>query len=113
MQLLGQQGLGRIYVQHAGAARGTRYGDNEDGFGGFGMGRPRRPKNRTMNDYPKVPSEAGRNLMASGTFGNRGGYDSASTNRKVRLSRKLLRRELGLENGSRQKTANRSIAQVC
>ncbi|KAI9703290.1 MAG: hypothetical protein M1836_007856 [Candelina mexicana] len=114
-QLLGQYGLDRIYVQHAGAARGIPAdadgGGLLGGFGGLGALRRRRPKPGSGNSYPKVPSEVGQKLMDSGEFGVNDGYKRNPKRRSTKLFRKLLSRELGLESGGRERTANRRLVQ--
>ncbi len=113
MQLLSQHGLGRIYVQHAGARRGVSANDDgDDGYGGLGSSRRRRPKHGSVNNYPKVPSEAGQKLMGSGEFGDNDNYMRNTPRKKTKLFRKLLNRELGVECGGRERIANRLLAQV-
>ena len=113
MQLLSQHGLGRIYVQHAGTVRGVSADDDDDdGYGGLGSSRRRRPKHGSVNNSPKVPSEAGQKLMESGKFGDNDNYKRNTLRKKTKLFRKLLNRELGVESGGRERTANRLLAQV-
>lgn len=62
------------------------------------------------NRFPKVPSEAGRELMDSGLFGTN---PSASEPRaKKALARRILDRELGISNPSESRRNNKLIVQV-
>ncbi|OTB02870.1 hypothetical protein M426DRAFT_61461 [Hypoxylon sp. CI-4A] len=68
------------------------------------LGNFRRRRELDPNRFPKVPSEKGRELMNSGTFGASDIYSTIDT--KKRLARRILDREMGL--GSR---SNRQINQ--
>ncbi|RMZ72138.1 wd repeat [Pyrenophora seminiperda CCB06] len=71
-------------------------------------GRKRRP--RGANLYEKVPSEQGRELMQTGTFGsNVRNVDTIE--RKKKLASAIMRRELGLGSDGRQKNATRLLKQ--
>lgn len=75
-------------------------GDDEDDEE-IAFGYRRRRRNMDPNRFPKVPSEEGRELMNSGTFGSND-IRSPISSRK-RLARRILDRELGIGNrASRQ-----------
>lgn len=93
--------------------RGTDTAGDEDDDEEVTNGPVRTRRRRRRSDlYPKVPSEAGRELMDSGEFGlnerDLGQYD-----RKKRLATSIMRRELGLEPPGKQRSANRIASQVC
>lgn len=88
--------------------------DEDDSDYGQGTGYdpvgPRRRRNRGNVEFEKVPSEAGRDLMNTGTFGtNPRARDSIK--RKKRLAYNVMQRELGLGSDGRQKNANRLLRQ--
>jgi WD repeat-containing protein 23 len=62
--------------------------------------------------YPKIPSEAGTELMRSGHYGSDAYYVDALKHRRKRLASKLMWRELGFENQGAEKRANQAISQV-
>jgi len=62
------------------------------------------------NRFPKVPSDKGRELMNSGTFG--ASDLSSRANKKNRLARRILDRELGLGDRSYRKMNQGVMAQV-
>ncbi|KAI0019062.1 WD40-repeat-containing domain protein [Xylariomycetidae sp. FL0641] len=83
--------------------------DEEDGFHHWGRGLRRR-RALDPNRFPKVPSEKGRELMESGTFGaNESRYSSLKTKKK--LARRLLDRELGIGNKRYERANQGMIAQ--
>ncbi|KAK3394091.1 WD40-repeat-containing domain protein [Podospora didyma] len=67
----------------------------------------RRRRNPDPNRFPKVPSEEGQKLMASGLFG---AFDKREPDYK-RLARRILDRELGLRDRSGRKTHQGLMAQ--
>ncbi|KAK4540622.1 hypothetical protein LTR36_009052 [Oleoguttula mirabilis] len=85
--------------------------DMGDAYLGYGA-RRRRARRPVVGDrYPKIPSEEGQKLMASGTFGTNDRCDhtacgepfSDNTMRKRRkLARRMLDREMGLSSPGRQ-----------
>ena len=86
--------------------------DDEDAGHGRSSGRHgRRSKPRT-DEFPKVPSELGRRLMDSGTFGSNEYYMERLKRRKTKLTARLMRRELGLETETRRRRQNMMMAQV-
>jgi WD repeat-containing protein 23 len=99
MRLLGHRGLRRILTAHGG---GQYYAadDSED-----------EDEERGAVEFEKVPSEEGRQLMTSGTFGaNERPLDSIK--RKKRLASRLLRREMGLGSVGRQRARSGLLRQV-
>ena len=114
MQLLGRAGLRRI-LQTRGVSNVTiGPGDGDGNDGRFGFLGTRRSSRRTRNNndqLPKVPSEEGRRLMDSGTFGSNEYYKDMLRRRKKKFSRRLLSRELGIDNDYSHR-ANKLISQV-
>jgi len=115
LQLLGYNGARGIFANRAATARGASADDDDDdineGYGRSGGRQGRRPKNN-VNQFPKVPSDLGRQLMDSGTFGSNEYYLERLKRRKMKLVSRLMRRELGLETDARQRRANMLMAQV-
>ncbi|KAK2757330.1 hypothetical protein FQN54_004844 [Arachnomyces sp. PD_36] len=122
-QLLGPSGLRRILQTHAFFPRGAddeEEGDSEDWEDddhhyGFlrGSARERRRNRRPLDElYPKVPSEAGIELMGSGHYGSNSHYADEVRQRRKRLASKLMWRELGYETQGAQKRAKQQISQV-
>ncbi|KAF2876907.1 WD40-repeat-containing domain protein [Massariosphaeria phaeospora] len=118
MQLLGHAGLGRIFAydtsSRPGRRRRTVVDDDEDEESEVGTGYdpvgPRRKRGRGKEAFEKVPSDTGRELMDSGTFGSN--FRPQDTlKRKKRLAYNIMRRELGLGGDGRQKNANRLLRQ--
>ncbi|QVM10571.1 hypothetical protein D8B26_005229 [Coccidioides posadasii str. Silveira] len=112
-RLLGATGLRRILQTH-GLWRGqaSHNEDDEDAFvfGSYGFRRRRRQK--PVEDlYPKVPSEAGAELMVSGTFGSNPYYLDRIKNRRTKFGTKMLWRELGLGPRGADLRAARAIPQ--
>lgn len=62
------------------------------------------------NRFPKVPSEAGRELMDSGQFGANPSTSERSA--KKALARRILDRELGISNPAESRRNNKLIVQV-
>lgn len=71
----------------------------------------RRRRQRVPDQAPVVPSENGRELMESGTFGTNERQDGQYA-RKKKLASRLMRRELGLDSPGKQRTHNRIASQV-
>ncbi|KAF1966949.1 WD40 repeat-like protein [Bimuria novae-zelandiae CBS 107.79] len=130
LQLLGHSGLRQLFATGGFATMGARHrsrlfvdDDDEDeeddddddsdyveqatGYDPVG---PRRRGNRGRAAFGKVPSDTGRDLMNTGTFG---GNDRAgdSIQRKKRLAYQVMQRELGLGSNGRQKNASRLMRQ--
>lgn len=72
--------------------------------------RSRRRADQGEITFEKVPSDVGRDLMWSGTFGNNDRLEDTVT-RKKRLEYRLLHREMGLGSNGRQKALNGLIHQ--
>ncbi|KAI7613038.1 hypothetical protein KC346_g7519, partial [Hortaea werneckii] len=97
--------------------------DEDDDLGsylGYGARRRRHRRAFTGDRYPKIPSEEGKKLMASGIFGNNdrcnhtacGAPLSESTLRKRRkLHHRMLDRELGIGNQTRSNVLGKLAAQ--
>ncbi|MCJ1393870.1 hypothetical protein MMC18_006746 [Xylographa bjoerkii] len=103
LQLLGHAGLRRIFASHGGASFGLAdldEDDDDDGMeGGYGsmVGRRRRKRKASKVEFPKVPSDVGRELMNSGNFGSNEYYQDILRRKKQKLARRILSRELGLD----------------
>jgi WD repeat-containing protein 23 len=87
-------------------------GDDDDDDVNFGIRRRRRRPKPDPNRFPKVPSDAGIELMNSGNFGTNELQGTGSTTEKKHLARRILDRELGIGNRARQKANQRLMAQV-
>ncbi|KAJ9624018.1 hypothetical protein H2203_005465 [Taxawa tesnikishii (nom. ined.)] len=83
--------------------------DDDEDFMGLRWGRRRR-RPRGDGGYPKVPSEEGKKLMDSGTFGLND-RRSGTYGRKKKLAYRAMMRELGLGNPGRQRSSNNLISQ--
>ena len=85
--------------------------EDEDAYLGYGARRTRRKRRTFVGDrYPKIPSEAGRKLMDSGTFGTNDHCDHSACgvpfsntqlHKRRKLSRLMLDREMGIDNRGR------------
>lgn len=103
MQLLGHAGLRRILASHGAGGSGITVQldeDDPDGledrYGALGT-RRRQGAKGCNNKFPPVPSEEGKKLMDGGVFGSRGYYTDNRMQKKTRLARKLMSRELGTD----------------
>lgn len=114
MRLLGQAGLERLSTNHNMAHAGPFGPDDEDtdlddGYGGFGIRRRQRPRGAKTKP-PPVPSDEGRKLMASGSFGT--SIDSQIRAKMgTQLARSLLSRELGIDR-VKSVTKNKLLSHV-
>ena len=119
LQLLGHAGLRRIFANHGGATFGLANLDEDDDEvddgmeGGYGsmVGRRRRKRKTSKVEFPKVPSEVGRELMDSGLFGSNEYYRDVLRRKKQKLARKILSRELGLDI-VQDRRGNKLLSQV-
>ncbi|KAL1870033.1 hypothetical protein Plec18167_007551 [Paecilomyces lecythidis] len=113
LQILGAGGLRRILQSHGLLGHGLDDDDDDDEYGvHYGFGRRRRRRHVAPEDlYPKVPSDAGRELMMSGHYGNNPDYVDDLKKRKRRLATRLMWRELGIETGRAQRRTTQSIFQ--
>lgn len=100
MQLLSRRGLGRMF--------GMQWAQDDDDD----YSRTRRRGPRGKQTFEKVPSDKGRELMASGTFGTPERPED-TIKRKKKLAYRLMRRELALGSPGRQRSENRLALQVC
>ncbi|KAI1748832.1 WD40-repeat-containing domain protein [Xylaria castorea] len=83
--------------------------EDDDDDGNWGPTRLRRRRTLDPNRFPKVPSEKGRELMNSGTFG--ANDISSPLRKKKQLARRLLERELGTGDRSYRRMNQGIIAQ--
>ena len=120
LQLLGHAGLRRIFASHGGATFGLANLDEDDDEeeddsmeGGYGsmVGRRRRKRKASKVEFPKVPSEVGRELMDSGNFGSNEYYQDILRRKKQKPSRRILSRELGLD-AIQDRRGNKLLSQV-
>lgn len=112
-RLVARQDILRLFTQAGGLRRFVINDDDQDeeharGYGSLRAGR----RAKLSNQFPAVPSEAGRALMESGTFGTNEREDGQvrfATRKK--LAARIMRRELGLEAPGKQRSTNRLAAQ--
>lgn len=114
LRLFGNGGLRDLFTTHIGHASGNppieEEDEADDGYGGLGNRRARR-SNKDSARYPPIPSEKGRELMGSGTFGENEYYEDKLRKRKDRLASRLMYRELGIHADS-PKRVNKLVSQV-
>lgn len=94
--------------------------DDDDDYDPYGR-RQRRARRAFVGDrYPKVPSEEGQKLMASGVFGNNdrcdhsacgAPFEQGTQNKRRRLARRMLDRELGTSTRGRARALNALASQ--
>jgi WD repeat-containing protein 23 len=118
MQLLGHAGFGRIFASDSTSRsrlRNPRFADDdeeeeedEEGEGepstGYDPVRPKRKRGRGRAAFQKVPSDEGKQLMNTGTFGSNPRPED-TISRKKRLAYNIMRRELGQGSNGRQKNS--------
>jgi DDB1- and CUL4-associated factor 11 len=105
LRILAGSNLGRLLMRSA-------EDDDGDEFVRFGIRRRRRRARLDPNRFPKVPSDNGAELMNSGSFGSNEIQSVNAISQKKKLARRILDRELGMDNGPRQKANQRLMAQV-
>jgi len=135
LQLLSQAGIRGIF-QPAATTRARRRrqqaADDDDAedddddddmavYLGYGGHRLRRNRREFHGDrYPKIPSEEGQKLMTSGTFGHSDvcahsacgqPLEQSTLRKRKRLARRVLDREMGVENRGRMRALNGLAAQ--
>lgn len=117
MQLLGHAGLSQLLsMDYTGSQPRNPYftaesdDDPEASETGNDSTSPKKRRLRGRAAFQKVPSEEGRVLMNSGTFGTNP-RSTDSTRRKKRLQYKIMQRELGLGGSGRQNNANNLMKQ--
>jgi WD repeat-containing protein 23 len=115
MRLLANSELGRLFFTTARA--GDVDDDDDDADFHPLWARRRRRQRPDPNRFPKVPSDIGRKLMISGTFGvddirTARTDDRTPTGKKKKLALRILERELAQEGYSRQRLNHKLMAQV-
>lgn len=85
--------------------------DDDDYYGGRYSSRRRRRAPPDPNRFPKVPSDEGAALMASGNFGSNEMQATSKLSPKKRVARRILERELGTETGGRHRANQRLMVQ--
>lgn len=118
LQLLGHTGLRQLFA--TGGLVGTRRrarilnDDDDDSEGGTGYDpvgpRTRRRRGGGRAAFQKVPSDEGKELMNTGTFGSND-RPNDTLKRKKRLAYNVMQRELGLGSDGRQKSMNKVMRQ--
>ena len=110
--------LRRLFADSAMEEQSANTGNHEHeeeygltGYGGFGTRRRRRPTN-FEDKYPKVPSEEGKALMRSGSYGSRDDFADIRRRRKNNMSERLMWRQLGTKARGSYRRANRLISQA-
>lgn len=73
--------------------------------------RRRRRRGLEPSPFPKIPSDVGRDLMESGTFGTNDRLEG-TYQRKSRLGNRIMQRELGLSSPGKERSRNKLAAQV-
>lgn len=108
LNIISPAGLRQILHTHGLGTAPLDEDDDED-YGFFGF--RKRREGRGSDEIPKVPSDAGTELMGSGDFGNNPNYIDELKQRKKALTTKLMWRELGIDvSGVRRRP--QSISQV-
>ncbi|KAL8733635.1 MAG: hypothetical protein Q9166_002045 [cf. Caloplaca sp. 2 TL-2023] len=111
LRLFGHHGLQDLFRTHQANASGNPPLDDDEDDGYTSRGSRRRRRGQDIpNNYPPIPSDEGRRLMGSGTFGESGSYEDKLRKRKDRLSRRLIYRELGVNQDTPGRD-NRLISQ--
>lgn len=87
--------------------------DNDDDDDDYapGVRRRRRRGGLKPSPFPKVPSDAGRELMESGVFGTNE-RDEGTYHRSRKLGSRIMQRELGLSSPGKERSANRLASQA-
>lgn len=113
LEILSQGGFRHLFAQSP-PRRASNVEDDDEEEGDMDYYPVRRRRRRAKGakpDFPPVPSEEGRKLMAANVFGMSDYYRDVRRQRSSRLSRKLMSRELGSDAaGTPLSTA---ISQVC
>ena len=95
--------------------------DESDGYPGYGARHRRRSRRTFVGDrYPKIPSDEGKQLMESGTFGTNDHCDHSACGlplshdnmrKRRKLARRMFDREMGVENRGRARALNSLASQ--
>lgn len=107
LSILAPTGLPRA-LRHPGWRGGIDDDYGDDDFGIFSF---RKRRHGASDEPPKVPSDAGTELMGTGDFGSNSHYVDELRKRKKTMATKLMWRELGLDTAGKQRPT-RSISQV-
>ena len=109
MRLFGHAGLRDLFTTHRGS--GIIVDEDDEVDDGYGGTRRRRRTRDRRGQYPPAPSEEGKKLMATGTFGENAHYEDKLRKRKERLATRLMYRELGTHADTPHRT-DRLMSQV-
>lgn len=95
--------------------------DDDEEYYPYGARRSRRRRTQVVGDrYPKIPSEEGKQLMESGTFGTNDHcdhsacglpYSQTALGKRRKLARRMFDREVGVESRGRQRALNALASQ--
>lgn len=114
MRLLANSEIGRLF--HLNEDNDSDLEDDDEDFQNPIFRRRRRRTRPDPDRFPKVPSDNGVELMNSGTFGSNEVHlndsGSISKNKKKKLARRILDRELATEGYAQQRVNQRLMAQV-
>ncbi|KAK6087815.1 WD repeat domain-containing protein [Seiridium cupressi] len=112
IRLIGNPRIALTQRQLLSMLRGSNLGhylfDDDDDEGPWARRRQQR-RNRDPNRFPPVPSDKGRELMTSGTFGATECRMRLSA--RKRIARRILDREMGIGNSTSRKVNQRLMAQ--
>ncbi|KAF3002291.1 hypothetical protein G7054_g5254 [Neopestalotiopsis clavispora] len=115
VRLIGNPRIALTQRQLLAMLRGSNLGhyifdDDDDEDAGPWARRRQRRHSRDPNRFPKVPSEKGRELMDSGTFGST--EQQRSIKAKKRIARRILDREMGIDSHASRKMNQGLMAQT-
>lgn len=116
LRLLANSELGRLF-RFAGNDELMEQAGEDDGSETDDTRRPYRRTRRRPPDpgrFPKIPSEEGRELMKSGTFGSNEAqvFHSGDVSKGKQIARRVLDRELSTGGYAEQRINQRLLAQV-
>lgn len=111
LNILAPNGLRHVLRYHGWGGGPLSADDSEEeDYGGFGYRKWRSRHQHT--EPPKVPSDAGTELMGTGDFGDNSYYVDERKQRKKMLAQRLMWRELGVDPIGVQRRATKSMSQV-
>jgi WD repeat-containing protein 23 len=86
--------------------------ESDDDFDASFIRRPRPRRTGGADNFPKVPSDEGTELMGAGQFGTNPYYVDRLKKRKGVFAKNLMWRELGIESRGLRNRASQSLSQV-
>jgi len=115
-QLLASSGLQHILHSHGWASNAADEDEDDEDDPDYYVPtfRHRLRTRRARGDpqFPKVPSDAGTELMGQGQFGTDQHYVDRLKKRKMGFATKLMWRELGVDSYGARRRADQAISQV-